>query len=158
MSTPVSAVEHQPGEVRHSLFGRWHHTPLYLRIIGALILGVITGVLLGQMGDQGGRIASNLAVPSKLVLRLLGALAPPLILVAIIHALMTAEIGGRTAGRLLRLLVLNTIVAICIGLLVANVVRPGQWSNITPQAVSEGQNEGPKDILTQFLDNVQIGR
>jgi DAACS family dicarboxylate/amino acid:cation (Na+ or H+) symporter len=154
MSTPVSAVEHQPGEARHSLLARWHHTPLYLRIIGALMLGVIVGVLLGQMGDQGGRIASNLAVPSKLVLRLLGALAPPLILVAIIHALMTAQIGGRIAGRLLRLLALNTLVAICIGLLIANVVRPGQWSNITPQAVSEGQNEGPKDILTQFLDNV----
>jgi DAACS family dicarboxylate/amino acid:cation (Na+ or H+) symporter len=67
---------------------------------------------------------------------------------------MTAQIGGRIAGRLLRLLALNTLVAICIGLLIANVVRPGQWSNITPQAVSEGQNEGPKDILTQFLDNV----
>ncbi len=153
MTDHASAVEHQPDEPQHGLLARWHNTPLYLRIIGALVLGVITGVLLGQAGDWGIRLANNLAVPSRLVLRLLGALAPPLILVAIIHALMTAQIGGRIAGRLLGLLLLNTVVAICIGLLVANIVRPGQWSKITPHAPA-AKGEAAKDILTQFLDNV----
>src|SRR5690242_6196386 len=94
------------------LISRWHHTPLYLRILGALIVGLICGELLGPA-------TASWAIPSKLVLRLLGALAPALILVAIIHALMTAQVGGRTTLKMVGLLVLNTVVAILIGLLVA---------------------------------------
>ena len=60
------------------------------------------------------------------MLRLLGALAPALVLFAIIQALMNARFEKGTAGRLIRLLVLNTLVAISVGLLVANVLQPGQ--------------------------------
>ncbi|HEX4351990.1 MAG TPA: cation:dicarboxylase symporter family transporter, partial [Polyangiales bacterium] len=95
----------------------WHRTPLYLRIVGAMLLGVLAGVLLE------GR-AAPLAIPSKLVLRLLGALAPGLVLFAIIQALINAKLEKGRAGRLVRLLVLNTLVAISVGLLVANVLKP----------------------------------
>ena len=64
-------------------------------------------------------------IPSKVILQLLGALAPPLILVAVTHVLMTTEVSGKTAGRLAVLLLLNTTVAIVIGMLVANVVQAG---------------------------------
>lgn len=128
------------------LIARWHNTPLYLRIVGALILGVIFGELLGPA-------TASWAVPSKLVLRLLGALAPALILVAIVHALMTADVRGRTTLKMVGLLVLNTVTAIFIGLLVANVIQPGRWAKITPGA-PEAASDAPKDILTQFLDNV----
>src|SRR5262245_40266216 len=102
-------------------FALWHNTPLYLRIIGGVILGVSVGVLLGER-------AAALEIPSKLVLRILGALAPPLILLAIVQALMKAQVGGRQALRLVGLLLLNTVVAIVIGLTVANVIQPGRWS------------------------------
>jgi Na+/H+-dicarboxylate symporter len=144
----ASAVEHEPGEQRRGLFARWHRTPLYLRIIGALILGVIVGVVLGPR-------AAALALPSKLILRLLGALAPPLILIAVIQALMTAQIQGKIARRLVGLLVLNTLVAIAIGLLVANVIRPGQWANLRPpEPPATHATQAAPDPLTQFLDNV----
>ncbi len=83
--------------------------PLYGRIIIGVILGVATGLLLGNQ-------AAFLAVPGKLVLRLLGALAPPLILAAIVHTFMTTHLGGPLAVRLPRLLLMNTLVAITIGL------------------------------------------
>ena len=114
------------------LIARWHNTPLYLRIIGALILGLVLGLILhAQITDEASaqritRIAENLAMPSKLVLRLLSALAPALILVAIVHALMTAQLQGRTTMRMVGLLVLNTLVAIMIGLFVANIIQPGR--------------------------------
>lgn len=60
----------------------WETIPLYGRIVIALVLGVIAGLMLGTQ-------ASVLAIPGKLVLRLLGALAPALILAAIIHTFMT---------------------------------------------------------------------
>ena len=144
---------------------RWHGTPLYLRIVGALVLGVLVGVALGPMTAALGAparvvefnqwVLRALDVPSKLILRLLGSLAPPLILIAVVHALMTAEIKGRIARRMVALLLLNTLVAIAIGLVVANVVRPGVGATLRPPSENAGQAVGKaKDPLTQFLDNV----
>lgn len=130
------------------LWGWWHGTPLYLRILAGVILGVIIGVVLGER-------AAALAIPAKLVLRLLGALAPPLILLAIIQALMRAEIRGKQTLRLFGLLLVNTLVAIAIGLLVANLVRPGSWAGETPPpAAIAKMAAAPVDPLSQFLDNV----
>src|SRR6266513_1072428 len=69
-------------------------------------------------------------IPAQIVLRLLGAIAPPLILVAVMRALISANVKGRLAGKLFYLLALNTVVAIFIGLLVANVVRPGKHAHL----------------------------
>ena len=167
MSSDVPHLEHTP---RRGLLARWHRSPLYARIMAALVLGAVAGALLGER-------AGVLAVPSRLILRLLGALAPPLILFAVVRVLMTSEIKGRVAGRLVGLLILNTLVAITIGLGVANVVRPGKGAALKPPAENapvvvgddpmapriakilkglgvDSKVEGPKDPLTQFLDNV----
>jgi Na+/H+-dicarboxylate symporter len=125
---------------------RWHATPLYVRILGAVALGVIVGLLLGPR-------AAVLEIPSKLVLRVLGALAPPLILLAIVQALMHAQIAGRQTLRLVWLLLLNTLVAIGIGLAVANLIQPGRWSQLVPAPAAPQAEQGP-DPLAQFLDSV----
>lgn len=156
----------------------WNRTPLYLRILGALVLGVIVGFLIrAQAGPDAEGIARGLEEPSKLILRLLGALAPPLILVAIVQALMTADFRGGSAGKLARLLLLNTLVAIIIGLFVANVIQPGRHAKLSPgetRTLAEKTDDPDekkallilekygfkpsanekKDPLTQFLDNV----
>lgn len=122
----------------------WHRTPLYLRILGGMILGVVGGLLLGTRAEP-------LAIPSQLVLRLLGALAPGLILLAIVRALIAAPFEGR----LVRLLILNTVVAILVGLAVANVIRPGRGMNLVAPTKSEGVHvEVKADPLAQFLENV----
>jgi DAACS family dicarboxylate/amino acid:cation (Na+ or H+) symporter len=128
------------------LWQRWQSWPLYLRIVGAVVIGVLVGLVLGER-------AAILQLPSRLVLRVLGALAPPLILLAIVQALMRAEIGGRKAGRLAFLLVLNTLVAISIGLLVANIIQPGRWVKAQQPPQAE-KVEQAKDPLGLFLDNV----
>ncbi len=66
---------------------------------------------------------------------------------------MRAEIGGRQASRLAGLLVLNTLVAISVGVLVANVIQPGRWVKPQPPVETEAA-EKTVDPLTQFLDNV----
>jgi Na+/H+-dicarboxylate symporter len=125
---------------------RWQNIPLYGRIVIALVLGIITGLLLGSN-------AASLAVPGKLVLRLLGALAPALILAAIVHTFMTTRLGGPLAVRLPRLLVLNTLVAITVGLTVANVVQPGQGAGLTPPSLHE-ETTRSANPLALFLENV----
>lgn len=128
------------------LIARWQGIPLYGRIVIALVLGVITGLLLGSN-------AAALAVPGKLVLRLLGALAPALILAAIVHTFMTTNLSGPLAARLPKLLLLNTLVAITVGLTVANVIQPGQGAGLTPPSPHEEASK-TGNPLALFLENV----
>jgi Na+/H+-dicarboxylate symporter len=148
METPVS----------NGFFGWWQRTPLYQRILGGLLLGVVTGLVLGLLKGTPEapnatvvKLLDGLGIFSKLVLRLLGALAPALILLAIIQALIKAAFEPGTAPRLMRLLVLNTLVAIGVGLFVVNVIQPGRLEKLPPPS-SETQING--DIMQQLLDNV----
>jgi len=136
----------QPPAITTSLWGRWRSWPLYVRIIGALILGVGVGLFAGAN-------AAWLATPAKLVLRLLGALAPVLILIAVIRALLRVELKGRIGLRVAGLLLLNTLVAIMIGLVVANVIAPGSGAKITPPESQATAKTGP-DPIQQLLDSV----
>jgi Na+/H+-dicarboxylate symporter len=129
-----------------NLISRWQNIPLYVRIVIALILGLMVGLMLGSE-------AAILAVPGKLVLRLLGALAPALILAAIVHTFMTTNLGGPLAVRLPWLLLLNTLVAITVGLIVANVIQPGQGAGLTPPASYEDTTK-PVSPLALVLENV----
>jgi Na+/H+-dicarboxylate symporter len=147
------------------LLARWQSIPLYWRIIAAMALGALTGVLLKQH-------AGPLAVPADLVIRLLGALAPPLILLAVMQALIRARIPGRMAARMAYLLALNTIVAICIGLAVANIIKPGSRvppdSRAPPPAPAKRsdaeksqweqmRDQVPDSLLKPLVDNNVIG-
>ena len=142
-SKQASLFEHTPGT---GPWGRWQRIPLYLRIVVALLLGIAVGALTGAS-------AAWLAIPSRLVLRLLGALAPVLILVAVIRALLTIELKGSIGFRIAWLLVLNTVVAIMIGLTVANVIQPGKVAKLTPTE-STAATKAALDPIQQFLDNV----
>jgi len=130
-----------------SLIARWQRIPLYARIVIALVLGLMAGLILGNE-------AAVLAVPGKLVLRLLGALAPALILAAIVHTFMTTQLGGPLAARLPKLLLLNTLVAILVGLTVANVIQPGQGAGLAPPSQHEESAKAANPPLATFLENV----
>lgn len=161
--------------------GMWQRTPLYLRILWACVVGALIGLALreldplidrldlptlekietGELGAGSFRWrwlinplgwAEALAIPSKLVLRLLGALAAPLVLVAVVQALMTTQIPKGHGVRLIGLLLLNTTVAILIGLTVANVLKPGKWTKVDHEAAATQPLKS--DPLQQFLENV----
>lgn len=143
----------------------YRRVPLYVKIIIGLILGTVVGVMINQ-GVLGPKWASALNEPASLILRLLGAIAPPLILVAVIHALITANVRGRMAGRLFFLLVLNTCVAIIIGLIVANVVRPGKHAHlgapgeavkISGDPIEQFLSQIPRSVVEPFVRNDVIG-
>src|SRR5258708_27629050 len=136
-----------PKSESNGWLARWNAIPLYVRIVVAMLLGLVTGLLLGER-------ALIFEIPSKVILQLLGALAPPLILIAITHVLMTTQITGRTAGRLAILLLLNTTVAILIGLAVANLLKPGTWSELKKPAETAAKESGPMSPGQLLVQNV----
>jgi DAACS family dicarboxylate/amino acid:cation (Na+ or H+) symporter len=105
--------------------------PLYLQIIGAMVIGGIVGPLLGA-----GR-AAPLGELGKLVIQLIKAVATPLLFFAIVNAILRTEVKGRAGVRMLVLASINACVAIAIGLLISNVFHPGQsLQSVAPPAAA----------------------
>ena len=111
---------------RSRIFAAYRKRPLYLKILIAMVLGVGVGLVVSpkwatRMNRAGGDHPEAAGGDRPAV-----------------------DSGGgdsgadhrqhsRTlAGKLVFLLILNTIVAILIGLLVANVIRPGKHANLPP--------------------------
>src|SRR5439155_1507418 len=66
-------------------FLAWYHrVPLYLKIVVGMVLGVAVGLVVSK------EWALRLNIPASIILRLLGASAPPLILVAVMAAVLRA--------------------------------------------------------------------
>jgi Na+/H+-dicarboxylate symporter len=140
--------------------------PLTLQIIIALVLAIILGMALGagNPSRSNATLITNLAIPAELVFKGLRALATPLILVAVLHTFMTTNLPGTPGRRLAVLLLTNTILAIVVGLLVANILRPGTWgtlvapgsTEITPKSFDPWglfKDALPEAILKPLVDN-----
>ena len=121
---------------------------LFFQIFASMAAGVLLGVFLGSQERVLGLPSKSLlqfcAMTSKLVLQLLAALATPLILVAVSHVLMTSDIKGRQAGRLVWLLITNTLMAILIGLMLGSLRVLWPWPS-----TAVGESNG--------LENVDLG-
>jgi Na+/H+-dicarboxylate symporter len=104
--------------------------PLYLQVILAALLGTLCGVLFGTETYLFGALKNEtLGQLGLLVIRLLKALATPLIFVAIIDAFMHTEITLKHGGRLLAICGINLTAAMAIGLTLMNAFKPGEhWS------------------------------
>lgn len=139
--------------------------PLYVRILigfaGGLAVGAFVANYAGlggasepSMGGAGGSelVLDLLYTPAQLVLRILGALAPIIVFLAVTRALVTAEIDGRMGLKLVGLLLTNTLVAIAVGLFVANVLRPGDHAQLELGTTSV--ERAHTDIFAQLLENI----
>jgi Na+/H+-dicarboxylate symporter len=133
--------------------------PLYVQILLALVAAIAVGTTIGN-----GPLAQSLAIPCDLILKALRALATPLILLAVLHTFLTANIPGRAGRKLTVMLLTNTTVAIVIGLAVANVLKPGKWGAIVvPENAGNQvaafdpwsllQNSIPDAVLKPLVDN-----
>lgn len=128
--------------------GFWRRLPLYGRIVVAIVIGAILGLVLRQAGVTGETATEAIRLPATLTLRALRALATPLVLFAVLNAFITTEIKGREGGRLFVLLITNTLAAILIGLLVVNVLRPGDYvPRLRAEIAASNQRPDPSKRL-----------
>ena len=101
---------------------RW---PLGAQVVCAVVLGTVLGVTAGSEPFLPGVGTGELGRLGILVIRLLKALAVPLVLFAILEAFVHTRIEARSGARLVAICLVNVSVAMTIGLMIMNVLRPG---------------------------------
>jgi Na+/H+-dicarboxylate symporter len=127
----MSAAEHDsvdddqppPPVVQDEPESRLGGIPLYAWVILAVALAIPVGFLWGE-GARG------LEIMPKLILRALTALAAPLVVLAILSAIVTNEVRGRVGALMMVFYLINTLVAMLIGLTLSNVIRPGLGASL----------------------------
>jgi DAACS family dicarboxylate/amino acid:cation (Na+ or H+) symporter len=117
--------------------------PLYLRILLGVALGTLMGVTFGEGPILLGLTNRHLGDLGLLVIRLLKALAVPLIFFAILDAFARTRISARQGGKMILICLLNVSVAFTIGLTLMNTFHPGnawrgRFGELTAAAGSEG--------------------
>ena len=120
----MAQVEFDPSTVLDEPESRPGGVPLYVWVILAATLAVPFGLSVPKVVG-GVDVAAQLDLLPNLIIRALKALATPLVVLAILSAIVTNDIRGRQGTRMMIYYFINTVVAITIGLALSNLVRPG---------------------------------
>jgi DAACS family dicarboxylate/amino acid:cation (Na+ or H+) symporter len=120
--------------------------PLYARILIGVALGTALGVAFGEGEIALGLRNRHLGELGLLVIRLLKALAVPLIFFAIVDAFVRTEISARKGAKMVLVCLVNVSVAFAIGLTLLNLWRPGEaWRGHFPELAGTA---GPERALS----------
>jgi Na+/H+-dicarboxylate symporter len=141
---------------------RW---PLPIRVLLGVVLGVALGTCFGPNEIALGWTNEDLARLGGLYIRLLTALATPLIFFAVVDAFVRTQITGWQGLKMLLVCSVNIVAAFAIGLTILNVWQPGRsWRGIVaeqmsaPEAVETGiavppVDDSPSLSLLDMLDS-----
>jgi Na+/H+-dicarboxylate symporter len=113
-----------------SILRAWFAIPLWKRVIGALVLGLLFAWIWPQA-------APSVAFIGDLFVRAIRMLVAPIVLVTIaagITALADPRRLGSLGGRTIGLFAFTTAVAVSVGMAVATVVRPGEGTRLAGAA------------------------
>jgi Na+/H+-dicarboxylate symporter len=124
--------------------------PLYVWVILAVAIAVPVGLYWGEG-------ATNLELLPKLILRALTALAAPLVVLAILSAIVTNEVKGRLGALMMLFYLINTLVAMLIGLSLSNLLQPGKGASLvepgtaTPTLANKTATELLMDLIPRSI-------
>jgi Na+/H+-dicarboxylate symporter len=126
--------------------------PLYVRVLVGVALGTALGVAFGAQPYLLGLKNEHLGQIGMLVIKLLKALAVPLIFVSIVDAFVKTRLSARQGGRLVLICLFNVSIAMSIGLLVMNTLKPGlTWKGHLGQLLSAvpADRKSPAELLAE---------
>lgn len=103
--------------------------PLYVWVILAVAIAIPVGLFWGDG-------ATNLELLPKLILRALTALAAPLVVLAILSAIVTNDVKGRLGALMMLFYLINTVVAMLIGLTLSNLLQPGNGASLVEPGIA----------------------
>jgi Na+/H+-dicarboxylate symporter len=152
------------GQVNAAKVGQ-RRLPLSVQILVGMALGLVVGPFVGGAGAPLGEVG-------KVVIATIKGVATPLLFLSIVHAVVKTDVSGRGGVRLFGFAFVNASLALGLGLLLANVLRPG---DMLRDAVGTGSSDAaaayagkkidfaksllgyiPKDLVSPFLDNAVI--
>jgi Na+/H+-dicarboxylate symporter len=119
-----------------SILSAWFATPLWKRVVGALVLGLLFALVWPQA-------APAIAFVGDLFVRAIRMLVAPIVLVTIASGITTLADPkrlGSLGGRTIALFFFTTAVAVSVGMAVATLVRPGEGAPLgtaAPHALGE---------------------
>lgn len=138
--------------------------PLYVRVLGGVLGGIVLGILFGSQPIVFGVHAADLGRIGMLVVKLLKALAVPLVFFAILDAFVKTDISWKKGVRLIFICIFNASVALAIGLSIMNTLRPGRQFGAILEKVThanENSNTAAHELITAskkaslgFVDNL----
>ncbi len=99
--------------------------PLWARVLVGLAVGATLGAVFRDQPWLFGLSNADLGPIGMLAVRLLKALATPLVFVAVVDAFLETEISARSGARLLLVCLLNVSVAMGLGLAILDLAEPG---------------------------------
>jgi DAACS family dicarboxylate/amino acid:cation (Na+ or H+) symporter len=117
-----------------------------VRILIAMVLGGAVGAILGPRVGGVGRAG-------EVVIGLIKMLAAPLILFAVLDAFLRSTVRVRSGLILLGISAVNAALAVAIGLILANTLRPGRFLSI-PAGSSPSAAAVPGVHHDSFLDDL----
>jgi Na+/H+-dicarboxylate symporter len=121
--------------------------PLVVWIVAAIAAGVVTGLTLGPRAAPLGELGA-------IVVRLLKALATPLVFFAIVDALVQASLPPRQGLRLLAVCLLNAAVAGVLAVTLGGLVRPGAGVTVQLPADAHAPAAPPRFALASTLADI----
>lgn len=113
--------------------------PFVWQILAAMLLGGALGALLGERAAPLGQVGTT-------VIGLIKSMAAPLLFLAILEAFLSTDLRGKDGLKLVAINATNGAIAVALGLLIANVFRPGE-SLVPPSSVSTSTQPPRLDFL-----------
>ena len=144
-------------ESNKSGFMSWYFgTNLLFRILGGLLLGVVTGCVLGAMPEFADGFIGYTSFFGDLFIRLLKMIVVPVIFFSLITgaASITPSQLGRVGVKTVLYYFVTSIISVGIALILANVFQPGLGMNIVGDAAAAGKAAKAPGLAQVFLNIV----
>lgn len=122
--------------------------PLYVWVVLAVVLAIPAGLYWQES-------ATRLNLLPALIIRALRALAAPLVALAILHAIVTNDIRGRQGARMMLYYLINTLVAMIIGLTLTNLFHPGVGAELVDLGARAPtlEQKSVTELITELIPN-----
>lgn len=117
--------------------------PLYVRVIIGVVLGTLCGVAFGEGNIVFGLTNKHLGDLGLLVIRLLRAMAVPLIFFGVVDAFVRSEVSGKQGVKLVAICAFNVSIAFLIGMTLINTFKPGAAWKDRLDAIEAAAGGGP---------------
>ena len=117
-----------------------------------IVIGLVAGILIGHLFPE---VGMNMAIFSKIFLRMIKSIIAPLLFATLVHGIAGAgdiKAMGRIGAKSIFYFEVLTTLALVVGLLFVNIVQPGVGVTINTAATAELPKTKPADF-NQILEH-----